>query len=316
MEKAFLQCRHITKHYPDFALEDINFSLESGYIMGIIGRNGSGKTTLLRSLLDCISVGGEWCLEGDSRDSDMVSFKKKIAYVLNETPFPEEMRAGECGTYYGRWYSGFDRKRYSTLLNEYGISEKQTIGKLSQGQKIRQQLAFALSYDAKLYVMDEPDSNLDVKFREAFYEDVRKLIVSGEKSVLYASHLVEEMEIFADYILWLRDGKVKMLGSMEEIRERYYILEESQEVLREELGRDWWEVHQVGGLVNEHHQEFLVDFEGLDFSEREVILERMKGRMRYPKLKEIMYFVEKQMVCDTREEKNDGRSSDRNQDGK
>lgn len=293
MEKVFLQCRHITKHYPDFTLEDINFSLESGYIMGIIGRNGSGKTTLLRSLLDCISVEGEWFLEGDTRNSDMVSFKKKIAYVLNETPFPEGMKAGECGIYYGRWYSGFDRKRYITLLKEYGISEKQTIRKLSQGQKIRQQLAFALSYDAKLYVMDEPDGNLDVKFREAFYEDVRNLIVSGEKSVLYASHLVEEMEVFADYILWLSDGKVKTLGSMEEIRERYCILEESEEVLRAELGKDWWEAHQVGGLVNEHHQEFLVDFDGLDSAEREAVLEKMKGRMRHPKLKEIMYFVEK-----------------------
>lgn len=293
MEKAFLQCSHITKRYPDFSLEDINFSLESGYIMGIIGRNGSGKTTLLRSLLDCISVEGEWFLEGNTKGGDMVSFKKKIAYILNETPFPEEMQAGECGIYYGRWYPGFDRKRYFSLLKEYGISEKQTIQKLSQGQKIRQQLAFALSYDAKLYVMDEPDGNLDVKFRETFYEDVRKLIVSGEKSVLYASHLVEEMEVFADYILWLSDGKVKTLGSMEELRERYCILEESEEVLRTELGKGWWEAHKVGGLVNEHHQEFLVDFGSLDSAERKAILEKTKGSMRHPKLKEIMYFVEK-----------------------
>lgn len=293
MEEVLLECRHITKHYPDFSLQDINFSLESGYIMGIIGKNGSGKTTLLRSLLDGISVEGEWFLEGNTRDRDTVSFKKQIAYVLNETPFPQAMRAGECGLYYGRWYPGFDRKEYFRLLKEYGISESRMIRQLSQGQKIRQQLAFALSYDAKLYVMDEPDGNLDVKFREAFYEDVRKLIASGEKSVLYASHLVEEMEIFADYILWLSEGKVKVFGNMEELRQRYCILEESEEALKAELGEDWWEAHRVGGLVNEHHQEFLVDFDGLDSVEREGVLEKMKGRMRHPELKEIMYFVEK-----------------------
>lgn len=293
MGKVFLQCSHITKHYPDFCLEDINFSLESGYIMGIIGRNGSGKTTLLRSLLDGISAEGEWVLEGNTKDRDMVSFKNKIAYILNETPFPGGMRAGECGTYYGRWYTGFDRERYFSLLKEYGISEKQKIQQLSQGQKIRQQLAFALSYDAKVYVMDEPDSNLDVKFRERFYEDVRQLIASGEKSVLYASHLVEEMEVFADYILWLSDGKVKTFGSMEDLRERYYILEESEEVLLKEFGKEWWESHKVGGLVNEHHQEFMADFGSLDPAEKEEILGKRKGCIRHPKLKEIMYFVEK-----------------------
>lgn len=293
MEKAFLECRHVTKHYSDFSLQDINFSLESGYIMGIIGRNGSGKTTLLQSLLDSISVEGEWFLEGNTRDSDIIFFKGQIAYVLNETPFPQEMRAGECGLYYGRWYPGFDMKCYFQLLEEYGIPAKQTIRKLSQGQKIRQQLAFALSYDPKIYVMDEPDGNLDVKFREAFYEDIRKLIASGEKSVLYASHLVEEMEIFADYILWLSEGKVKVFGNVEEIRQRYCILEESEEVLQEELGEDWWEAHRVGSLVNEHHQEFLIDFDGSDPAEREGVLKKMKGRIRHPKLKEIMYFVEK-----------------------
>lgn len=288
-----MQCSHITKRYPDFSLEDINFSLEPGYIMGIIGRNGSGKTTLLRTLLDGISAEGEWILEGNTKKKDIVSFKKKIAYVLNETPFPDGMRAGECGTYYGRWYAGFDRKRYFNLLKEYGISEKQTIQRLSQGQKIRQQLAFARSYDAKIYVMDEPDANLDVKFREKFYEDVRSLITSGEKSVLYASHLVEEMEVFADYILWLSDGKVKTLGSMEELRERYYILEEREEVLLTEFGREWWETHKVGGLVNEYHQEFMVDLGDLDAAERKAILDKRKESIRHPKLKEIMYFVEK-----------------------
>lgn len=294
MEKAFLQCSHVTKSYPDFTLKDINFSLEAGYIIGVIGKNGSGKTTLLKCLLDSIPSEGEWFMEGESRESDRRSFKQKLAYVLNQTPFPEGMTVEECGRYYGGWYQGFDGKQYLALLQEYGISKKQKIGKLSQGQKIRQQLAFALSYDAKLYVMDEPDSSLDVKFRESFYEDVRQLIASGTKSVLYASHLVEEMEIFADYILWLSGGELRTLGTMEEIRERYCILEDSEEVLKKELGEDWWEAHKVGSLVNEHHQEFLVDFVCRNVGpERGAVLQKMEGRVRFPKLKEIMYFVEK-----------------------
>ena len=298
-------CRHITQEFEHFKLADITFALEAGCILGVIGRNGSGKTTLLRTLMGMQSTQGDAKILGYSLQKDEKEYKKRIAYVLNESPFRMNVNALTNGRLFGRYYDSFDLERYKELLERYGILDHpeklqsvrqgkksiQALNRLSQGQQIRQQLAFALSYDASVYFMDEPTGNLDVEFRDTFYEEIRKLVSDERKSVIYASHLIEEMEYFADYILWLREqngiSQIYFYGTVDELRDRYRIIEAEDEVLREiPLERI------LGGRKETNHNEWLIDVEQYELpaSIRECV--------RYPELKEIMYYVEKGEVIE------------------
>lgn len=298
-------CKHITQEFEHFKLADITFALEAGCILGVIGRNGSGKTTLLRTLMGMQSTQGDAKILGYSLQKDEKEYKKRIAYVLNESPFRMNVNALTNGRLFGRYYDSFDLERYKELLERYEILEHpeklqsvrqgkkniQALNRLSQGQQIQQQLAFALSYDASVYFMDEPTGNLDVEFRDTFYEEIRKLVSDERKSVIYASHLIEEMEYFADYILWLREqngiSQIYFYGTVDGLRDRYRIIEAEDEVLRGIPSE-----RILGGRKETNHNEWLIDVEQYELpaSIRECV--------RYPELKEIMYYVEKGEVIE------------------
>ena len=298
-------CRHITQEFEHFKLADITFALEAGCILGVIGRNGSGKTTLLRTLMGMQSTQGDAKILGYSLQKDEKEYKKRIAYVLNESPFRMNVNALTNGRLFGRYYDSFDLERYKELLERYEILEHpeklqsvrqgkkniQALNRLSQGQQIQQQLAFALSYDASVYFMDEPTGNLDVEFRDTFYEEIRKLISDERKSVIYASHLIEEMEYFADYILWLREqngiSQIYFYGTVDELRDRYRIIEAEDEVLREIPSE-----RILGGRKETNHNEWLIDVEQYELPAS------IRECARYPELKEIMYYVEKGEVIE------------------
>ena len=298
-------CRHITQEFEHFKLVDITFALEAGCTLGVIGRNGSGKTTLLRTLMGMQSTQGDAKILGYSLQKDEKEYKKRIAYVLNESPFRMNVNALTNGRLFGRYYDSFDLERYKELLERYEILEHpeklqsvrqgkkniQALNRLSQGQQIQQQLAFALSYDASVYFMDEPTGNLDVEFRDTFYEEIRKLVSDERKSVIYASHLIEEMEYFADYILWLREqngiSQIYFYGTVDELRDRYRIIEAEDEVLRGIPSE-----RILGGRKETNRNEWLIDVEQYELPAS------IRKCVRYPELKEIMYYVEKGEVIE------------------
>ena len=213
--------RNVSKTFDKFKLDNISFEVPGGSIVGVIGKNGCGKSTLLSVLMgmkESDSTDTGIVIDGVCLQTDEKEYKKKIAYVFSELPFMENISAVSIGKYYGRYYDGFNQKKYEVLLKQYGLidfpgvplriskSKKDIMNAsdFSQGQKILLQLAFAQSYDAQVYFFDEPTGNLDVEFRDKFYETIRELAADENKCIIYATHLVEELEHFADYILWLQ----------------------------------------------------------------------------------------------------------------
>lgn len=306
------QCEHLTKSLGEYQLSDVTFSLEPGLVLGVIGINGCGKTTLLRSILGSYRLdqssedGGELWLDGKHFRRDTKAYKEGIAYTMQGSPYSEFMHPLEIGERYGFFYPGFDLKKYKERLEEYGIPIKMMITDLSKGQVFRMQLAFALSYPAKLYIFDEPVGNLDVEFRDTFYDAVRKLAAKG-CCVILSSHLVTELEHVADQILWIGKennvGFTRFFGSLDELRDGYRLLSmddnAASEIPRELI---------CGQRIRENHKEYLLGAGKRDrgmmrdaFENQKVqpfndgvLPENIRGNLRYPDLQEIMYFVEKE----------------------
>lgn len=296
--EILLKCENLTLKRNGFTLENIDFELPKGYILGVMGRNGAGKSTLVQALLGICRIEEQENIffQGASIQGDIVSYKKKLAFVLNENPFPEKLNSCDCGALYQEYYDNFDRQEYLLRLKEFEVPERVCIKKLSKGQKIRQQFAFALSHDASLYVFDEPTGNLDREFRERFWREVQKLTKDGEKSVIYVSHLVEELERMADYLLWIQaktkdgEGKAgiqKYFGTAEGLLEQFQLIQASGEEA---------EALPEGAVAGIRDREYAKEF--LACARREELPENLREASRYPTLKEIMYYVEKSGFAD------------------
>lgn len=292
------KCEHLTKKLGEYKLNDMSFELEPGMILGVIGTNGCGKTTLLRSILGSYRLdqntedGGKIWIDHLNSSENVKEYRQNIAYVLTECPYYSLMLAKEIGELYGYFYPGFDFQKYTQLLKEYEIPDKTLVNSLSAGQRIRVQLAFALSYPVKLYVFDEPVGNLDVEFRDTFYEIVRGLVSSGESSVILSSHLVTELEHIADYLLWIEKkedvGTMKYFGTIDDLKNNYRILS-AEESVAQTIPKEMI----AGKRISTNHNEFLLRLDPEhDFSE--TLPHELRNELRYPDLQEIMYFTEKE----------------------
>ena len=294
------KCNNLTKKMDKFVLRNVSFEIEPGMVLGLVGVNGSGKTTLIHTLLGAGSHRltdsmdeGEFSIYGYHFMRDVKEYKKRIAYILSEPPFISTMYPAEIGELYGYYYDTFDLDKYRKLLDNYSIPQNNYLEKLSTGQLLKLQLAFALSYDAALYVMDEPTGNLDVDFRDEFYEIIRGLSADG-KMILLSSHMITELETVADKVLWITrqdyESNVFFNGTLDELLEEYRMVEADRELLAKLP-----EKYVVGSKLADSHSEALVKYGNEEEDENNILsFSKEEGvNVRYADLSEIMYYVEK-----------------------
>lgn len=128
------------------------------------------------------------------------------------------------GDYFGTYYSGYQKEQLLSYLKQFGLEKNRKFGKLSKGEKLKYQFAFALSCNPKLLILDEPTANFDVEFRKDFLKLLQEFIADGQKSVVLATHLMEDIDRLADYLIYLEDGRSIFAGQMEDFREQYRIV--------------------------------------------------------------------------------------------
>ena len=173
-----------------------------------VGENGAGKTTLLRCLMGLYRSTGDIVIDGHNLNSDEAAAREVIAVVGDEGFFDENINLEKLGKYYGQMYVRFDMEKYLGYLERFNLDRKQKYKKLSKGMKIKAQLAFALSYGAKLFLFDEPTAGLDKHFREDFLRLCTELVSDGGKSIIISSHITEDLDRIADYIAYMQAGRL------------------------------------------------------------------------------------------------------------
>lgn len=228
-----LEVDNVCKKLNKFSLENIDFKLEPGYIMGLIGRNGSGKTTLINTILGLYQkTTGNVRICGHDLSLDESRAKGEIGFVLDENPFLEDLSSLDNAKIYSPYYKNFDIDLFFKYCSRFDVDPKKKLKKLSKGTIIKFQLAFALSHDAKLFVMDEPASGLDPVFRRELMEIMYDAILNGDKSILFSTHLTEEIDMVADYVTILHEGKQVISTSKEDLFESYRVVKGSEEKIQ------------------------------------------------------------------------------------
>ena len=228
--KPLLEISHLDKQIGVLHLQDISFSLEPGYIFGLIGRNGAGKTSLIRTILNLYRKdSGSIIVNGYSIDTREREAKDQIGFVLDEFLFEEKLSIATNGKLFGATYTGYDHELFLRFCSRFGLNPKQKTGRLSKGQKTRFQLAFALSHQAKLFIMDEPAAGLDPLFRRELTGYMQELVEDGTRSVLFSTHLTADLDQIGDYIALIDKGRFCFCMDKESLRERFVLLEGTEE---------------------------------------------------------------------------------------
>lgn len=220
-----IQMEGVNLNYTNFSLENISLEIPKGYIVGMLGENGAGKSALLKIMLGYVKPDfGVVRFEGEDMwesEKNQKKIKNQMGFVLNEEIFSCYNTLLDNGIRYGKFYSDFSREKLLELLQEFGLNQKGKYGKLSRGEKLKFQFAFALSHHPKLLLLDEPLGSFDLSFREKFLTHLSHFVEDGEHSVVLVSHLTQELDQIADYIALVHRGKLMDFSDIEELRERY-----------------------------------------------------------------------------------------------
>lgn len=217
-----IKVRDLTKQLRNFRLEDLSFQIPPGYICGLAGQNGAGKTTLLHLLLGLYRQDeGSILIDGMTYEDMEKQIHDKVGTVLTEELFAPSLTLMQNADAYGRYYTAYDRKAMEDYLELFKLPKNKRFGRLSKGEKLKCQFAFALSHGAGLLILDEPTGNFDPVFKEQFFKILKEFIADGTKSVVLATHLTEDLDRMADYLIYLEKGRQVYAGDMERFRERY-----------------------------------------------------------------------------------------------
>lgn len=207
----------------DFRIGNVNFELEQGYLMCLLGENGSGKSTLLRLLYglkkpDAGTITWKGREFGGTREPEKADFRREIAYVGEEDLFFCHNSIGENVDYFSDFYPGFSRKKFEGMLGDFGVDLTildKPLREASTGERKQVQLAFAMARGLRLLLLDEPGANLDPVFRVSLMDILQRQIAKEEISVILSTHILEDVEDVADYVGIMEAGNMKFFGDRE-----------------------------------------------------------------------------------------------------
>ena len=209
-----LKVDNLSKEYPGFRLQNVSFCVRKGTIMGFIGRNGAGKTTTLKSIMNMAAVteGNVVFFGMDMKDHEK-AIKQRIGYAGGAVDYYKKKKIGKLLDITKRFYDNWDDAVCSRYRKLFSLEESKTPSELSEGMKVKLNLAIALSHGAELLILDEPTSGLDPVSRAELLEIFKHLKKQGV-SILFSTHITSDLDQCADDITYIKDGRIVYTGSV------------------------------------------------------------------------------------------------------
>jgi ABC-2 type transport system ATP-binding protein len=223
MEVLAIYTRYITDS--SFKLKDISFSLESDCITGFVGANGAGKTTTIKLILDLIKKdSGEIRYFNEGLDVSSNRVKNRIGFVLDDGHFYDCLSISEMKNVIAAAYSNWDEREFKRYLEKFRLDPNQKIATLSKGMKNKFALTMAMSHHADLLIMDEPTSGLDPLVRSEFLDILLEYMKTGEKCVLFSTHITSDLERVADVLVFIDNGELILNEEKDVLLDTYRIV--------------------------------------------------------------------------------------------
>lgn len=229
-----LEIRNLSKSYKEFELKDLNLTLPSGCIMGLVGENGAGKSTTIKLILNAIKrdSGTIMVLGRDNRDAFELT-KEDIGVVLDEVGISECLTAKQVGKVMQNIYKNWDAQIFEQYLTKLKVPRDKKFKEFSKGMKMKLAITVALSHNAKLLILDESTSGLDPVVRDEVLDIFSEFTRDENHAVLISSHIVSDLEKICDYIAFIHEGEMMLCEEKDALKERYGIIRCDEAILKE-----------------------------------------------------------------------------------
>lgn len=217
-----IRARGLTKRFgATKALDGVDFDVEAGRIVGLIGPNGAGKTTALKAILGLTDFQGELSVLGFDPRHQRTQLMEQVCFIADVAVLPRWLRVREAVEFVGGVHPRFSQEKCRAFLAHTKIEPGMRVRELSKGMIVQLHLALVMAIDARLLVLDEPTLGLDILYRKSFYETLLGDYFDENKTILVTTHQVEEIEHILTDLIFIRDGRIALSATMEEVGERY-----------------------------------------------------------------------------------------------
>jgi ABC-2 type transport system ATP-binding protein len=226
MRETVVDIAHLSRTFGSKkALNDVSVAVSRGSVFGLVGENGAGKSTLIKHVL------GLWRAQtgtvrvfGMDPVSDATSVLGRIGYLSEQPDLPGWMRVEEVLRYTGAFYPKWDIAYAEELREEFGLDPRARVKTLSKGQRAKLGLIAAQAHSPDLLILDEPSSGLDPIVRRDILEAIIRAVADQGRTVLFSSHLLDEIERVSDHLAMLHQGRLILCAPLDDVKQRYSLL--------------------------------------------------------------------------------------------
>ena len=253
-----LTLENVCKTYPSFSLKNVSFSVKPGEIMGFIGRNGAGKTTTLKSIMNLIHYenGKISAFDKDMTENELEN-KQRIGFALSELNYYPNRTIRQLMNVTKRFYKNFDEKKFDEVCKLFNLNIDKKLEELSSGMKVKYSVAVALSHKAELLILDEPTSGLDPVSRDEVLDIFREIVKSGERAILFSTHITSDLDKCASNITYIHDGEIIYTGTKKGFIDSYMFVKDktsNKSLTNDYISYKEFEDH-IEGLISPKHKD-------------------------------------------------------------
>ena len=220
MNNSVISIKNMCKSYKEKqVLKDLNWEIEKGDIIALLGKNGAGKSTLIESIMNLRDhQSGELKIWGNQWKNLPQTRCEKIGFVAQDIAGFEWMRVHEFLNYLGSFFPSYDKAYCDELRSRWDIDAKQKVAELSGGQTQILHVIQAISCNPELLILDEPVAHLDPNMRRKFISELINLCAKNETTIIFSSHIISDLERVANKVALLKDGKIQVNYDIEELK--------------------------------------------------------------------------------------------------
>ncbi|MEK3934358.1 ABC transporter ATP-binding protein [Sporosarcina sp. FSL W7-1349] len=241
-----VELKNVTKHFKGFSVKNIDLQVKQGFVTGFIGANGAGKSTTIKMMMNLLRPdAGEVKLFGLDYATHEKAIKERIGFVYDGNVFFEGLNLKDIKRIVAPAYKQWDDVLFNRYIDQFELPLNKPVKKFSKGMQMKASLAIALSHHAELIIMDEPTAGLDPIFRRELLELLQELMVDGDRTIFFSTHITTDLNRIADYIAFIQGGELVFNQSIHDVAENFALVKGRNELLDRDTEKEFVSIHQA-----------------------------------------------------------------------
>ncbi|MFJ6411293.1 ABC transporter ATP-binding protein [Terribacillus saccharophilus] len=241
-----VEFNNVTKRFKDFSVKNINLQVKRGFVHGFIGANGAGKSTMIKMIMNLLRPDtGEVSVFGMDYKTHEKAIKERIGFVYDGNVFFENLNLKDIKRIVAPAYKHWDDALFSQYVEQFELPLNKSIKKFSKGMQMKASLAIALSHHAELIIMDEPTAGLDPIFRRELLGVLQELMLDGNRTIFFSTHITTDLNRIADYIAFINRGELVFNNSIHDITENYALVKGRTALLDRDTEKPFMHINRL-----------------------------------------------------------------------